>query len=146
MAVPFCKMRPELRGLLAGAKSEFAALNMAVRAYAPVRPRPQSDKTREAARQVRLLDQAYTAGTGIAVPTSGDLWSYQGPMYQWRDSREHITRRVAGAIDRARRGSIGMHPHTAMIVSEFFSAIWPEGLAWPISTPRPNRQTDKEAL
>ncbi|WP_128910661.1 hypothetical protein [Tropicibacter alexandrii] len=144
MAVPFCKMRPELRDLLAGTRSEIAALNMAVRAYAPVRPRPQSDKTREAAQAVRALDQAYTAATGQAVPTCGELWPYNGPMYQWRWSREAIARRVASAIDRSRRGSVGMHPLTAMIVREFFSAIWPEDLAWPISTPRPNPQTQEQ--
>lgn len=144
MAMPFCKMRPELRAELAATKHAFAQLRRAVEAIQPATRKAASAAQDKAASDLRALDAAYQAATGVKLVAHGDLPAYTGPMFEWRSSRELVAKRAVQAVERLRHRQAGCHPLTAHKARHYFASIWPEGCPWPISTPRPAPFTPKQ--
>lgn len=182
MAVPFCKVRPELREVLVGTKSAFAALRRVIEARSafgnggavpqerekavmrqPLRsgeavipawgvrvgggkPDHILRGNRNRADDLRTLFATHYEATGIVLCVDGIRqtirdFGYSGPpekadTYSWYLSNLRV--RLSENLQ------TGVREETYEHALRQFSAIWPEGLAWPISTP-PSQSPDTGA-
>ncbi|WP_425072544.1 hypothetical protein [Sagittula sp. S175] len=125
MAVPFCKMRPELRKLLAGAKAEIAALRWTLEALP--------------------LSATETAVAGSArqnlLRLAAELSAHEGVTH-WA-----ISMRLFGKGDFFHRLEKGGHPRSDTYEKALglLSQRWPEDLEWPKGVERPAAPKQKGA-
>lgn len=170
MAVPFCKMRPELREVLAGAKAEIAALQRAIgfseggvhngQMGQPLLP-GEADvplwgvrvgstmpdevllANRARAEDVRGLFAAHFRATGVVLCVDGIRQVLDRPLTQADECRRAMDL-SALRLRLSENRQTGISESVYQRALLMFSAIWPEDLAWPISTPRPTPQTKQE--
>lgn len=88
--------------------------------------------------ELRQLDRLYTCHTGTAL-VAKNAQVYRGHLYRWECSPAEVTSCVIGALIRIRRNAnVGIHNTTHFLAVNYFASIWPSGLEWPASIPRPN--------
>lgn len=130
--------RPELDQALRECRQSMAALKVALHAVRPPHcQKPRSISFARAAGEVLELDKAYTDLTDTSLK-GATAPSYGGPLYEWGISSKDVRKKSLAAIERVRRGSVGLHPLTGFIARNYFASIWPEGAAWPDGIERPD--------
>lgn len=110
--------------------------------WAEVRPRPPREvivaENRNRADQVRALFAAHYSAVG--TPLSGRAIKAHSAHVSPRDTE--ITTTLRRTL--SQNPDAGIREDTFYAALRVFDAIWPEGLAWPIETPRTNASGNKE--
>lgn len=144
-------IRPEVQAEIDATRAAMARLRLAVTRAAPaMRKPPKSAEQVAAAAQVRALDDAYAAATGVVLDEKTAPPFPKAHIQSCYDPSVHIChfafpRRVFAALARLRAGQQGCQPQTEYAIRVYFASIWPAPAPWPDGVEYPHIPRNKEA-